>query len=180
MAAIIFVAIIVDRRALSLRNVAVAAVIILLTTPEAIFHAGFQMSFAAVTALITGYEWASRHADPYRSFTWPARLKRYAIGLAATDLIAAIATAPYALYHFNRVAIYSLTCQCRGDAADGFLDYASGGRGAYCWRRLGSTVGLGACRQWAWTVCSPSPVRFQDGQGLFQLQRNGRSQRCWR
>lgn len=108
MAAIIFVAIIVDRRALSLRNVAVAAVIILLTAPEAIFHAGFQMSFAAVTALIAGYEWASRHADPYRSFTWPARLKRYAIGLAATDLIAAIATAPYALYHFNRVAIYSL------------------------------------------------------------------------
>ncbi len=108
MAAIIFTAILVDRRGLSLRNVAIAAVIILLTTPEALFHAGFQMSFAAVTALIAGYEWVGRHADPHRSFTWPARLKRYAIGLAATDLIAAIATAPYALYHFNRVAIYSL------------------------------------------------------------------------
>jgi competence protein ComEC len=41
-------------------------------------------------------------------FTWPAQLRRYVIALAATDLIAAIATAPYALFHFNRVALYSL------------------------------------------------------------------------
>lgn len=108
MAAIIFIAILVDRRALSLRNVAVAAVFILLTTPEALFHPGFQMSFAAVTALIAFYEWASRRADPNRSFSAPARFKRYAWGLAATDLIAATATAPFALYHFNRVALYSL------------------------------------------------------------------------
>ena len=108
MTAIVFIAILADRRALSLRNVAVAAVIILLTTPEALFQPGFQMSFAAVTALIAGYEWASARADPHRSFDWPARLKRYGVGLAMTDLIAAVATAPYALYHFNRAALYSL------------------------------------------------------------------------
>lgn len=108
MAGIMFVAILVDRRALSLRNVGIAAVIILLTTPEALFHPGFQMSFAAVTSLIAAYEWAGARADPNRSFTWPARLKRYAIGLAVTDTIAALATAPYALFHFNRVALYSL------------------------------------------------------------------------
>ena len=108
MTAIVFIAILADRRALSLRNVAVAAVIILLTTPEALFQPGFQMSFAAVTALIAGYEWASMRADPHRSFDWPARLKRYGVGLAMTDLIAAVATAPYALYHFNRAALYSL------------------------------------------------------------------------
>lgn len=108
MAAIMFAAILVDRRALSLRNVAVAAVVILLTTPEALFHPGFQMSFAAVTALIAAYEWMSAHSNPDRSFSIMARTKRYAISLALTDLIAAIATAPYALFHFNRVAIYSL------------------------------------------------------------------------
>ena len=108
MTAIIFMAIIVDRRALSLRNVAIAATIILLMTPEALFHPGFQMSFAAVTALIAGYEYASGRADPFRSFSWIAKLKRYAIGLAATDTIAAVATAPYGLFHFNRVALYSL------------------------------------------------------------------------
>jgi len=108
MTAIIFAAILADRRALSLRNVAIAATIILLLTPEALFHPGFQMSFAAVTALIAAYEWLSRRADPFRSFTLLARLRRYAIGLMITDIIAALATAPYALYHFNRVALYSL------------------------------------------------------------------------
>ncbi len=108
MAAIMFAAVLVDRRALSLRNVAIAAVIILLTTPEALFSPGFQMSFAAVTALIAAYEWMGARADPNRQFTAFALAKRYTIGLAVTDLIAALATAPYALFHFNRVALYSL------------------------------------------------------------------------
>ncbi len=107
-AAIMFAAILVDRRALSLRNVAIAAAFILLTTPEALFHPGFQMSFAAVTALIAGYEWYGRSADPDRSFSPLARARRYAIALGVTDTIAAVATAPFALYHFNRVALYSL------------------------------------------------------------------------
>lgn len=108
MAAIFFIAILVNRRALSLRNVAVAATIILLTTPEALFHPGFQMSFAAVTALIAGYEWWSARDRRDRDMTLGGQAKRYAAGLAATDLIAATATAPFALYHFHRVALYSL------------------------------------------------------------------------
>jgi len=108
MASIIFIAILVDRRALSLRNVAIAACLILLLTPEALLHPGFQMSFAAVTALIAAYEWVAGRVDPNRSFSWIAKFKRYAIGIGVTDTIAAVATAPFALYHFNRVAIYSL------------------------------------------------------------------------
>lgn len=108
MTSIIFIAILVDRRALSLRNVAIAATVILLTTPEAVIHPGFQMSFAAVTALIAAYEWGSARLDSGRSFTWPARLRRYALGLGVTDTVAAIATAPYSFYHFNRAALYGL------------------------------------------------------------------------
>lgn len=108
MTSIVFVAILFDRRALSLRNVAVAATIILLMTPEAVMHPGFQMSFAAVTALIAAYEWASARADPGRSFALPARLRRYVVGIGVTDTIAATATAPFGLYHFNYAAIYSL------------------------------------------------------------------------
>ncbi|MEL7489864.1 MAG: ComEC/Rec2 family competence protein [Pseudomonadota bacterium] len=108
MTAVIFIAMIADRRALSLRNVAIAACIILLTTPEALMHPGFQMSFAAVTALIAAYEWASGRQNPHRSFSTVAKFKRYGVGIAVTDTIAAVATAPFALYHFNRVAIYSL------------------------------------------------------------------------
>lgn len=121
MAAIMFLAILVDRRALSLRNVAIAAVIIILTTPEALFSPGFQMSFAAVTALIAAYEWLGARADPGRSFTWGARLRRYGIALAVTDIIAALATAPYALYHFNRVALYSLPANMAAMPLMGFF-----------------------------------------------------------
>lgn len=108
MSAIFFIAIIADRRALSLRNVAIAAFVIILAAPEAVLHPGFQMSFAAVTALISAYEWASAKADPNRSFSPIARLRRYVVGIGVTDTIAATATAPFALYHFNRTANFGL------------------------------------------------------------------------
>lgn len=108
MTSIFFIAIIADRRALSLRNVAIAAFVIILLAPEAVLHPGFQMSFAAVTALIASFEWASARADPARSFSAFARFRRYVAGIAVTDVIASAATAPYALYHFNRAANFGL------------------------------------------------------------------------
>ncbi|MFQ5562902.1 MAG: ComEC/Rec2 family competence protein [Parvularculaceae bacterium] len=148
MAAIMFAAILADRRALSLRNVAIAAAFILLTTPEALLHPGFQMSFAAVTALIAAYEWASRRRPP-REFTTLARVKRYALGLAFTDVIAATATAPYALYHFNRAAFYSLPANLVAMPVMGFwimpaavlaLALAPFGADAWAWRLAASGV----------------------------------------
>ncbi len=121
MAAIMFLAILVDRRALSLRNVGIAAVIILLTTPEALFHPGFQMSFAAVTALIAAYEWFATRAKQEFDHSWFAKARRYLVALALTDTIAALATAPYALFHFNRVAIYSLPANMAAMPIMGFL-----------------------------------------------------------
>ena len=121
MTAIIFAAILVDRRALSLRNVAIAAVIILLTTPEALFNPGFQMSFAAVAALIAAYEWWGARTEPGRDFSWSTKAKRYAIVLAVTDTIAATATAPYSLFHFNRVALYSLPANVAAMPLMGFF-----------------------------------------------------------
>ncbi|MEM8935676.1 MAG: ComEC/Rec2 family competence protein [Pseudomonadota bacterium] len=108
MAAIMLIAVLVDRRAFSLRNVAIAALIILATTPEALFHAGFQMSFAATVALVAWFEQAFSRAKVDRDAGALSRAKQYGVGIAMTDLICATATAPYALYHFNRVAIYSL------------------------------------------------------------------------
>ncbi|MEQ1930750.1 MAG: ComEC/Rec2 family competence protein [Parvularculaceae bacterium] len=108
MTSIFFVAILFDRRALSLRNVAIAALIILVLSPEAVIHPGFQMSFAAVTALIAAYEWHSKRLDPDRSFSLWARTRRYVAGVVATDVIASTATGPFAIYHFNRAAVYGL------------------------------------------------------------------------
>lgn len=108
MTAIIFAAILLDRKAFSLRNVGVAATFILVMWPEAVLHPGFQMSFAAVAALIGAYEWASRRENTNLDYSVPGKIKRYIIGIGVTDIIAATATAPYSLYHFNRAAIYSL------------------------------------------------------------------------
>ena len=46
-----------DRPALALRNVALSALVILVVFPESLFDVGFQMSFAAVVALVAAYEW---------------------------------------------------------------------------------------------------------------------------
>jgi competence protein ComEC len=111
MIALMFCAILIDRPALSLRAVAIAATVILLITPESLLHVGFQMSFAAVVALIAGYEALQDNgllARRSRDASWARRLWLYVIGVALTSLIAGLATAPFAAYHFNRIAVYDL------------------------------------------------------------------------
>ena len=108
MTGVMFVAIMADRRALSLRNIAIAATVILLMTPEAILHPGFQMSFAAATALIAAFDWASGKFSRHGAKSIGDRLKQYVLVIALTDTIAALATAPFSLFHFHRAAVYSL------------------------------------------------------------------------
>ncbi|MGE4313617.1 MAG: ComEC/Rec2 family competence protein [Pseudobdellovibrionaceae bacterium] len=107
--ALIFTAVIVDRSPISLRLVALAALMILLVQPEALVSAGFQMSFGAVTALVLFYDrlrpWLSRtisHAGVMKK-TW-----LYLGGVAMTSLVASIATAPFSLYHFQTLPLYGL------------------------------------------------------------------------
>lgn len=110
MTAIVFAAVLADRQAFTLRNVAVAATALLLVTPEALLHAGFQMSFAAVTALVAFYEWlrARTAHDVVERPNAPVRIVRYVLALAATSLIAGWATGAFAMFHFNRLALWGL------------------------------------------------------------------------
>ena len=55
MISVVLGAVLLDRRALSLRSVALSAVVLLALRPESLLDAGFQMSFAATTALIAGF-----------------------------------------------------------------------------------------------------------------------------
>ena len=112
MMAIIFTAILLDRAALTLRNVALAACIVLAIFPESLLDVSFQMSFAAVTALIAVYERLERRISfragrsvPVRIFTFTAT---YISGIALTTLVASIAIAPFAAYHFHKLAQFSL------------------------------------------------------------------------
>ncbi len=115
MAVIVFSAILLDRPAISMRNLAIAAFVVVALGPEGVFEPGFQMSFGAVVALIAAWEyWRDRQmrrlVDPdvvpgFRllRFVWRAIL-----GVALTTLVAGLATGPFAAYHFERVASYSL------------------------------------------------------------------------
>ena len=116
MALIMFLAILLDRPAISMRNLAIAAFVVLTLRPESVVEPGFQMSFAAVAALVAGWEfWHDRRAAA--SLADPDSLPglrivrvawRAVIGVLVTTLLAGSATAPFAAYHFERVATYSL------------------------------------------------------------------------
>ena len=109
MAAVALTAVMLDRPAISLRALAAAALVILLLRPESLFNAGFQMSFAATTALIAVYERVrDRDLIGLEGRPWLRRLAVYGFGLALTSLVAGLATAPFSAASFNRMAVYGL------------------------------------------------------------------------
>lgn len=99
---LVFGAVLAGRQALTMRNVAIAAIGILLLSPQSAFSAGFQLSFAAVVALVGAYEFA--RARPFMDDVRPAGIFSYVKGLAMTSLVAGGATAVFAAYHFQQTA----------------------------------------------------------------------------
>ena len=99
---VMLVAVLADRRALSLRSVALAALICLFLEPESLVEPGFQMSFGATSALIVGFD----HWQKVQHLV-PALIRPAAVTVLSS-LIAGTATAPIAAAHFNRIAEYGL------------------------------------------------------------------------
>ena len=97
------------REAISLRLVAVGALVVLLIRPEALAGASFQMSFAAVTSIIALHHWEPVHKllGP-REESWAARMLRSIFGLLLTGLVVEVALIPFALYHFHRAGLYGV------------------------------------------------------------------------
>ncbi|MEC5292145.1 ComEC/Rec2 family competence protein [Aurantimonas sp. C2-6-R+9] len=112
MLAIMLTAVLLDRPALTLRNVSIAAIVVIALTPHAVMTASFQMSFAATVALIGGYAALSRRrarsSVPPGSRGWVHRILLAFAAIAMTSLIAGTATAPYSAYHFHRLATFGL------------------------------------------------------------------------
>jgi competence protein ComEC len=110
-AGIAFVAVLLDRQAITMHALAVAALVVLALQPEAIVTPGFQMSFAATAALVALVEaWPRRPKEI--SAPWPIlAVQRTGAWLGAAvlaSLVAGAATGPFAMQHFNRVAMYGL------------------------------------------------------------------------
>jgi competence protein ComEC len=105
MVSVMLLAVLLDRRAISLRSVAIAATIVLVLRPEELLGPGFQMSFAATTALVAVYGWLRGRPD------LRARVPRavQAVGgVVLTSAVAGAATAPYGAAHFNQISDYGL------------------------------------------------------------------------
>jgi competence protein ComEC len=93
-------AVVLGRRAMTLRNVAFAAIIIILTDPASVFRASFQLSFAAVTGLVGAVElWPPK---PGRSLI--DRVLLYFRDLSLSSLVAGLSTLVFTMVHFRQTA----------------------------------------------------------------------------
>jgi competence protein ComEC len=107
---IVLFGMVIGRDAFSLRLLAAAAFLILAVRPEALLGASFQLSFAAVIAIVALYEsrlgrWLT---VPGEDEGWPRRLLRHGIALLATGLVAELALSSIGLFHFNRAGLYGV------------------------------------------------------------------------
>ena len=108
-ALLVLAGIALGRDALSMRLLAVGALVVLVFRPEAIAGASFQLSFAAVAAIIALHSsgWARRMFHR-RDEAWIARLGRALLALAATGLAVEITLIPIVLYHFHKAGLYGV------------------------------------------------------------------------
>ncbi len=123
MIAVVLLGILANRRAISMYTVGIAAFLVLLISPEVLITASFQMSFAAVIGLVAFYERYSGTIHRYYTegnHFWQG-CKIYIYGIIVTDFIASISTLPFAIYHFNMVAIYTTLGNLAAGPIIGFI-----------------------------------------------------------
>lgn len=113
MLAVMLLAVLFDRAALTMRNLAISALIILVLAPHEVAGPSFQMSFAATAALVAAYagwrDYRDRRepAKPHRRSALSAVARGgmgYAAGLAMTSVVAGLATALFTAWHFQQVS----------------------------------------------------------------------------
>lgn len=106
-AGLVLLALALGREPLSIRMVAVVAGTVLILWPESLVGPSFQMSFAAVLAIV-----ALHGAEPVRRFlapreeSWFARMGRRLIMLFLTGVVIELVLAPIVLFHFHRAGAY--------------------------------------------------------------------------
>ncbi|HVX82168.1 MAG TPA: ComEC/Rec2 family competence protein, partial [Devosiaceae bacterium] len=102
MIVLVFGAVIFGRRALTMRNVAIAGLVTVVTDPANVFRPSFQLSFAAVIGLVGMYE-IMRRREP-RSRGPVGHVLAHFLGIATTSLIAGAATTLFSVYHFQQTS----------------------------------------------------------------------------
>nr|WP_246588308.1 ComEC/Rec2 family competence protein [Bartonella raoultii] len=116
MIAVMLIAILCNRFAITIRNFIIAGFITLAITPHEILGPSFQMSFSATAALIAFFDWWSGKISSWARKTTPsyigARIINFAflsiLSTCASSLVAGIASGFYAAYHFSNIALLGI------------------------------------------------------------------------
>lgn len=106
-ALLVLIAMAIGREAITLRLVAAGAFIVLLLYPEALAGPSFQLSFAAVAAIVALHEHPRVKAwfAPRDEGRW-RKLGRGLASLLLTGLVVELSLMPIALFHFHKAGIY--------------------------------------------------------------------------
>jgi competence protein ComEC len=106
-ALLVLTALAIGREAMTLRLVATGACVVLVAWPEALAGPSFQLSFAAITAIVSLHDhprisdWFGPHDEG-----WARRLLRGCASLLLTGIAVEVALMPIAIYHFHKAGIY--------------------------------------------------------------------------
>ncbi|MFA7428622.1 MAG: ComEC/Rec2 family competence protein [Rhodospirillaceae bacterium] len=112
MTSVILGAVLIDRSAMTFRVLATAAVVVLIWRPEAVVGPSFQLSFAAVAALVATYEVLAPRLSRWRTDGegWLGPAWRggtvYIFGILSSTVVSTLATAPYTAAHFGAIAAF--------------------------------------------------------------------------
>ncbi|WP_324260251.1 ComEC/Rec2 family competence protein [Altererythrobacter sp. H2] len=179
-ALLVLTALAIGREPLSVRMLATAAFLVLLVWPEALIGPSFQMSFAAVLAIIALHE--SRPVKAFlaaREESWLARQGRRLAMLLATGLVIEAVLTPIVLFHFHRAGLYGAFANVIAIPLVTLISMPAIALGL-----LLDTVGLGRPAWWVseksleallaiahWTADQPGAVKLmpQMGAGTFAL-----------
>ena len=177
---LVLIALAIGREPLSMRMIATAAFIVLLFWPEALVGPSFQMSFAAVIAIVALHGSAPMRAfNAPREQAWWAKGLRNLAGLLLTGVVIELALMPIGLFHFHRAGVYGalanvvaipLTTLASMPLIALALLFDAVGAGAPFWWLAGKSIELLLALA-HWTSAIPGAVTMLPamGKGAFGL-----------
>ncbi|NNF59435.1 MAG: DNA internalization-related competence protein ComEC/Rec2 [Rhodothermaceae bacterium] len=163
MAAVWILGTVVQRPSDTLNTLGVAAIMVLLIRPAALFDVGFQLSFAAVGAIVTLVP-LFEGTLPHR---WRAgRVRGWLVGMVTVSLAATLGTAPVVLYHFGRLPLAGLVLNLAAIPVTAAV--------------LLGGIGCAVFAGWMpWAADAFAAVAELASQGLLALSREGAARLDW-
>ncbi len=101
----VMVALLLDKRAISIRNLLFAAFLILCFKPVLLMHIRFQLSFIAVLCITGVYVRFQNQLKEYTSFH---KTRAFIVNYLLFNLLVTLATSPFVLYVFHQISVFTV------------------------------------------------------------------------